>query len=160
MKDIRVGYGYDVHRLESKRPLILGGVTIPHTKGLAGHSDADVLIHAVCDAFLGAAALGDIGKHFPDSDAAFKNIDSRILLKHCRQLVIEQSYQIGNIDATVVAQKPKLAPYIQQMRNNIAADLEIQVDHVSIKATTSETLGFEGNEAGISASAVVLIFKQ
>ncbi|MDX1617390.1 MAG: 2-C-methyl-D-erythritol 2,4-cyclodiphosphate synthase [Balneolaceae bacterium] len=159
MNEIRIGYGYDVHRLVSGRPLILGGVTISHPKGLAGHSDADVLLHAICDALLGAAALGDIGQQFPDHDEAYKDIDSRILLRKSRELILQQGYRTGNIDATVVAQKPRLASSIDGMRNNIAEDLEIEIDKISIKATTSETLGFEGAEEGISASAVALIYK-
>lgn len=159
MKKLRVGYGYDVHKLVVGRPLILGGMTIPHHKGLAGHSDADVLLHAVCDAMLGAAALGDIGKHFPDDDANYKNIDSRLLLRKCGALVAGKDYQISNIDATVVAERPKLAPFIREMCNNIAKDLEIDTRQVSVKATTSEGLGFEGREEGISATAVVMIYK-
>jgi len=158
--DLRIGYGYDVHRLVGDRPLILGGVTVPHGRGLAGHSDADVLIHAVCDALLGAAALGDIGQQFPDDDPEFENIDSRILLRRCRELLRERDYVPGNIDATVVAQKPRLAPHIEQMRKNIANDLELDPDRISVKATTSESLGFEGAEEGISASAVALIYKR
>ena len=159
MKDIRIGFGYDVHKLVEGRPLILGGVTIPHEKGLAGHSDADVLIHAVCDAMLGAAALGDIGTHFPDANREFEGIDSRILLRKCKDLVSNENYSIGNVDATVVAQKPKLAPYIEEMRRAVAQDLGVDSDRVSVKATTSEALGFEGRREGISASATVLIFK-
>ena len=157
MKDIRIGHGYDVHRLVEGRPLILGGVKIDHTKGLAGHSDADVLLHAITDALLGALALGDIGQHFPDTDAAYKNIDSRKLLRKVRELLIDKNYQIGNIDSTIVAQEPKLAPYISGMRSNIAEDLGLEEDRVSVKATTSETLGFEGKKQGISASASVII---
>lgn len=159
MKQLRIGYGFDVHKLVGGRPLILGGVTIPYEKGLSGHSDADVLIHAVCDALLGAAALGDIGKHFPDDDKSFKDMDSRILLRRCRELIQERDFHPGNIDATVVAQRPRLAGAISEMRNNIAEDLEIEVGKVSVKATTSEMLGFEGREEGISASAVALIYK-
>lgn len=159
MKDIRIGFGYDVHRLVGGRPLILGGVTIQHEKGLAGHSDADVLLHAICDALLGAAALGDIGKQFPDDDQAFENIDSRVLLRRCRDLILKRNYHPGNIDATVVAQRPKLAFAIDEMRKNIAEDLELEGERISVKATTSETLGFEGKEEGISASAVALIYK-
>lgn len=160
MKDMRTGFGYDVHSLAEGRPLILGGVRIPHEKGLSGHSDADVLVHAICDALLGAAALGDIGGHFPDTDREFENIDSRILLRKCRELVAGSGYRVGNIDATVVAQRPKLAPHITRMKANLAADLDIEPDRVSVKATTSEHLGFEGKEEGISASASVLIYSE
>lgn len=160
MKDIRVGYGYDVHKLVSGRPLIVGGVTISHEMGLAGHSDADVLLHAICDALLGAAALGDIGQHFPDNDEAFKDIDSRILLRKCRDLLNHKEYNISNIDATIVAQRPKMAPHIELMREHIANDLGLEKNRISIKATTSEALGFEGKEEGMSASATALIFKE
>jgi 2-C-methyl-D-erythritol 2,4-cyclodiphosphate synthase len=154
---MRIGHGYDVHRLTSGRKLILGGVEIPFELGLQGHSDADVLIHAVCDALLGAAALGDIGKHFPDTSDDFLNIDSRILLRHVCKLLKEKGYGVGNVDATVIAQRPKLSPFIQQMRENIAKDLEIDVDFVNVKATTEEKLGFTGNLEGISAHCVALI---
>lgn len=154
---MRVGTGYDVHRLGEGLPLWLGGVQVPHTHGLIGHSDADVLLHAICDALLGAAALGDIGKHFPDTDPQYRGISSLKLLAHVGLLLKEKGYTIGNIDSTVVAQRPKLAPYIQQMRDNIAATLGIAVDLVSVKATTTEHLGFEGREEGISAQAVVLL---
>ncbi|MDR8394099.1 2-C-methyl-D-erythritol 2,4-cyclodiphosphate synthase [Aliifodinibius sp. S!AR15-10] len=160
MKDIRTGYGYDVHKLVAGRPLILGGVTIPHKTGLAGHSDADVLLHAICDALLGAAALGDIGKHFPDNDQSFKDVDSRLLLKRCVSLLNDLEYKVSNLDATVVAQQPKLAPHIEAMRSNIAEDIEVDKDRISVKATTSEELGFEGKREGISASATVLIYKE
>lgn len=160
MKDIRTGYGYDVHKLVAGRPLIIGGVTIPHISGLVGHSDADVLLHSICDALLGAAALGDIGRQFPDDDETFKDIDSRILLRKCRELIREEKYQISNVDATVVAQRPKMAPYIDSMRQNIAEDLELDKSRISVKATTSEGLGFEGGEKGISALAMVLVFKE
>lgn len=154
---MRIGHGYDVHKLAEGRPLILGGVRLPFERGLLGHSDADVLLHAVCDALLGAAALGDIGKHFPDSDNAYLNIDSRILLKKTVGLLKEKGYSVVNIDATVIAQKPKLAPFIEQMRNNIAEDCGVLPDMVNIKATTEEGLGFTGNLSGISAHAVCLI---
>ncbi len=154
---MRIGHGYDVHRLTENRKLILGGVEIPFELGLLGHSDADVLIHAVCDALLGAAALGDIGKHFPDTSDKFLNIDSRILLRQVRSLLKEKGYKIINLDATVIAQKPKLAPFIEQMRANIAADLEIDTTCVNVKATTEEKLGFTGNLEGISAHCVALI---
>ncbi|MBQ8303379.1 MAG: 2-C-methyl-D-erythritol 2,4-cyclodiphosphate synthase [Clostridia bacterium] len=154
---MRIGHGYDVHRLTENRKLILGGVEIPFELGLLGHSDADVLIHAVCDTLLGAAALGDIGKHFPDTSDDFLNVDSRILLRQVRSLLKEKGYKIINLDATVIAQKPKLAPFIEQMRANIAADLEIDTTCVNVKATTEEKLGFTGNLEGISAHCVALI---
>jgi 2-C-methyl-D-erythritol 2,4-cyclodiphosphate synthase len=146
--------GYDVHRLVEGRDLILGGVTVPHTLGLLGHSDADVLIHAIMDALLGAAALGDIGKHFPDTDPQYKGISSRRLLEHVRDLIAQSGYVIENIDATVIAQKPKLRPYIDQMEANIAESLGILKDQVNVKATTEEGLGFTGTEAGIAAQAI------
>ena len=154
---MRIGTGYDVHRLGEGLPLWLGGVQVPHSHGLIGHSDADVLLHAVCDALLGAAALGDIGKHFPDTDPQYKGISSLKLLAHVGWLLGEQGYKVGNIDATVAAQRPKLAPYIGQMRQNIADTLGIEVGQVSVKATTTEHLGFEGREEGISAQAVALL---
>lgn len=154
---MRIGTGYDVHRLGEGLPLWLGGVLVPHTHGLVGHSDADVLLHAVCDALLGAAALGDIGKHFPDTDPQYKGISSLKLLAHVGGLLKEHGFTVGNVDATVVAQRPKLAPYILQMRQNIADTLSIDVNQVSVKATTTEHLGFEGREEGISAQAVALI---
>lgn len=154
---MRIGHGYDVHRLVENRDCIIGGVKIPFSLGLDGHSDADVLLHAVCDALLGAAALGDIGKHFPDTDTAFKNIDSRILLRYTVKLLSERNYRIVNIDATVIAQKPKLAEYINTMCGNIAEDCLIERDCVNVKATTEEKLGFTGRLEGISAHAVCLI---
>ena len=157
MTKFRIGHGYDVHRFQENRKLILGGVEIPFEMGLAGHSDADVLIHAVCDALLGAAALGDIGKHFPDNDNSFKDIDSRILLRNVVKLLNEKGYKIGNIDATVIAQKPKLASFIEDMRLNIADDCGIEKDNVNVKATTEEGLGFTGRIEGISAHAVCII---
>ncbi|MBR6342348.1 MAG: 2-C-methyl-D-erythritol 2,4-cyclodiphosphate synthase [Selenomonadaceae bacterium] len=150
----RFGMGYDVHRLVEGRKLILGGVEVPHTLGLLGHSDADVLLHAIADALLGAAALGDIGKHFPDTDPRFAGADSAKLLAHVVKLLREKGYSVGNVDATIVAQKPKLAPYIEAMRNRIAEVLEVEPDQVSVKATTEERLGFTGAEQGISAYAV------
>ncbi len=155
----RFGMGYDVHRLVEGRKLILGGVEVPHTLGLLGHSDADVLLHAVADALLGAAALGDIGKHFPDTDPRFAGADSAKLLAHVVKLLREKGYSVGNVDATIVAQKPKLAPYIEAMRNRIAEVLEVELDQVSVKATTEERLGFTGAEQGISAYAVAGIEK-
>ena len=154
---MRVGMGYDVHRLCEGRDMIIGGVKIEYEKGLLGHSDADVLLHAVCDAMLGAAALGDIGKHFPDTDPQYKGISSLKLLAHVGNLLKQEGYSVGNIDATVAAQRPKLAPYITQMRQNIADTLGIGLDQVSVKATTTEHLGFEGREEGISAQAVALL---
>ena len=157
MCNFRIGHGYDVHRLVADRALILGGVTVPYEKGLLGHSDADVLLHAICDALLGALALGDIGKHFPDSDAQYEKIDSRILLSRTAELIREKGWQIGNVDATVVAQAPRLSPYIEEMRKNIADTLKLPLDAVSVKATTEEHLGFTGRGEGISAHAVCLI---
>ena len=157
--DIRIGHGYDVHRLVEDRALILGGVNIPHEKGLLGHSDADVLTHAVMDALLGARALGDIGKHFPDTDAEWKGADSLKLAEHVRDIVCTNGWQIGNVDVTVIAQAPKLAPHIQAMRQNIANVLNVEVDRVSIKATTEEKLGFTGEKLGISTHAVVLLIQ-
>lgn len=154
---MRVGMGYDVHRLTEGRKLIIGGVEIPYEKGLLGHSDADVLIHAVMDALLGAAALGDIGKHFPDSDPAYKGISSILLLKKVGELLKKQGYSIGNIDAVVIAQKPKMAPYISLMRQNMADALGITVECISVKATTEEGLGFTGKGEGISSQAICLI---
>ena len=154
---MRIGHGYDVHRFAEGRPLILGGVTVPYEKGLLGHSDADVLLHAVCDALLGAAALGDIVKHFPDNDDTFKNIDSRILLRRVADLIAEKGYKTVNIDATVIAQKPKLAKFIPEMVSNIAADCGVPVECVNVKATTEEGLGFTGELLGISAHAVCII---
>ena len=154
---MRIGHGYDVHRFSNDRKLILGGVEIPFEKGLLGHSDADVLLHAVSDALLGAAALGDIGKHFPDTDPAFKDADSRVLLRDCVTLLKEKGYKISNIDATIIAQKPKLASFIGEMVKNITEDCEISAEQVNVKATTEEGLGFTGEMLGISAHAVCLI---
>lgn len=154
---LRVGQGYDVHRLVADRDLHLGGVLVPHDKGLAGHSDADVLLHAICDALLGAAALGDIGQHFPDNDEQYAGADSRVLLRHVMQLLTTQQYQVVNVDSTIIAQKPRLAAYIPAMRQNIADDLHIPLGCVNVKATTTEKLGFTGTEQGIAAQAVVLL---
>jgi len=154
---MRVGIGYDVHQLVTDRKLILGGVEIPYEKGLLGHSDADVLIHAVMDGLLGAAGLGDIGRHFPDTDPEFKGADSLVLLKKVHHLVAEKGYQPNNIDAVIIAQRPKLAPYMDAMQKNIAEALEMHADRVNIKATTTETLGFEGRGEGISVQAIVSI---
>jgi len=156
---IRVGLGYDVHSLAEGESLWLGGIEVPHTKGTVAHSDGDVLLHAICDAMLGAAKLRDIGYHFPDTSSDFKNVDSKILLKRCNELIGEKGYRIGNIDATIAAQKPKLKDFIPQMEAKIAEVLGIDEEMVSVKATTTERLGFEGREEGISVSAVVLIQK-
>lgn len=154
---MRIGQGYDVHAFTEGRPLVLGGVTIPHDKGLAGHSDADVLLHAICDALLGAAALGDIGKHFPDTDPAYAGADSRELLRKVTSLVTAQGLKIVNLDSTVIAQAPKLASYIDTMRANIADDLDVSLDCINVKATTTEKLGFAGRGEGIAAMAIVLL---
>jgi 2-C-methyl-D-erythritol 2,4-cyclodiphosphate synthase len=154
---IRIGQGLDVHQLVEGRKCIIGGVEIPHSRGLLGHSDADVLLHAICDALLGAAALGDIGRHFPDSDAQFKGIDSRALLRRVAALVQEQGYVAGNVDATIIAEAPRMAPYIPQMVKNIAADLGLPENQVNVKATTTEKLGFAGRGEGIAAQAVCLL---
>ncbi|HEY7842021.1 MAG TPA: 2-C-methyl-D-erythritol 2,4-cyclodiphosphate synthase [Gammaproteobacteria bacterium] len=154
---MRIGEGYDAHRFEAGRKLVLGGVVIPHDRGLVAHSDGDAVIHALCDALLGAAALGDIGAHFPDTDAKFRGIDSRVLLRRVAELLLQKGYKISNVDVTVLAQAPKLAPFIAAMRANLAADLKLSVDAVSIKATTTEKMGFVGREEGIAAHAVALI---
>lgn len=154
---MRIGSGYDVHKLTENRNLIIGGVKIPFEKGLLGHSDADVLLHAICDALLGAAALGDIGKHYPDNQDQFKNIDSRILLRDVAKKIGDAGYNISNIDSTIIAQKPKMAPYIEQMCKNIADDCNISTEQVNVKATTEEGLGFTGEGKGISAFAVCIL---
>ncbi|MBQ5693033.1 MAG: 2-C-methyl-D-erythritol 2,4-cyclodiphosphate synthase [Alistipes sp.] len=156
----RIGHGYDVHALGEGLRLVLGGVEIPHIKGCIAHSDGDVLIHAICDAILGAAALGDIGKHFPDTSAEFKGIDSRVLLRRVVALVEQKGYKISNIDSTIAMQRPKLRPHIDSMREQIALCVGLSVESVSVKATTTEHLGFEGEELGVSATAVVLIYKE
>ena len=157
---MRIGHGYDVHRLVEGRKLILGGVDVPYAKGLLGHSDADVLLHAISDAILGAIGEGDIGKHFPDTDPAYKGADSIKLLRHVMDLAEAKGYRIGNVDATVVAQRPKLAPFIEQMRGNIARALSTEDDRVNVKATTTEELGFAGRGEGIAAYAVALLEKK
>lgn len=157
--DIRTGNGYDVHALAEGLTLTLGGVRIPFEKGCVAHSDGDVLIHALCDAILGALALGDIGKHFPDNDSRYKGIDSRILLRKVVGMVVEKDYSISNADCTLMLQKPKVSPYIEEMRTRLAADMGIGVERVSVKATTTEHLGYEGRGEGISASASVLLIK-
>ena len=154
---MRIGFGYDVHKLTEGRKCILCGVDVPHTLGLLGHSDADVAIHALCDALLGAAAMGDIGRLFPDTSQDFKDINSRILLREVVGRLTKSGYSVGNVDITIAAQRPKLMPYIEEMRENMASDLCVDIDCVSIKATTTEKLGFEGREEGISAYAVALI---
>ena len=154
---MRIGTGYDVHKLVEGRKLILGGIDIPFEKGLLGHSDADVLLHAIMDALLGAAALGDIGEHFPDTDETYAGADSRVLLREVKRILTEHHYKVVNIDATVIAQRPKLRPYIEEMRANIASDLGLEPGAVSVKATTEEHLGFTGRGEGISAQAVCLI---
>ena len=160
--NMRIGHGYDVHKLVEGRDLIIGGVNIPHHLGLLGHSDADVLLHAISDSLLGALALGDIGKHFPDTDEQYRGADSLELLACVYELVKEKGYEVGNIDATVLAQAPKLAPFIPQMRLNIARalELELELDAVSVKVTTEERLGFTGEEKGIAAHAVCLVYKK
>ena len=154
---MRVGQGFDVHQLVAGRKLIIGGVEIAHDKGLLGHSDADVLLHAICDALLGAAALGDVGRHFADTDAQYKNIDSRILLREVGAMVHNAGFSVGNVDATIIAQAPKMAPHIPRMVENIAADLGVAMNAVNVKATTTEQLGFSGRGEGIAAQAAVLL---
>lgn len=157
MTTFRVGHGFDVHQLVEGRALIIGGVKIDYARGLLGHSDADVLLHAICDALLGAAGLGDIGKHFPDSDARFKGIDSRELLRHVAAKIVEVGFTVGNVDATIIAEAPKMAPHIVAMVANISADLGVSVSQVNVKATTTEKLGFAGRGEGIAAEAVCLL---
>ncbi len=156
---IRVGQGYDVHRFNDGDHIILGGVKIPYEKGLEAHSDGDVVLHALADAILGAAALGDIGKHFPDTDPEFKGADSRVLLRHVYKIVQEKGYQLINADVTIIAQAPKMLPHVPDMRANIAADLLVDIDFINVKATTTEKLGFEGRKEGIAVQTVVLIEK-
>lgn len=156
---LRIGNGYDVHKLVEGRTLILGGVEIPHTKGVLGHSDGDVLIHAIMDAMLGALALGDIGQHFPDTDMKYENIDSTILLTRVKELIAERGYRVINLDSIIVLQKPKVKPYIEAMRKRVAEILEIDIEQVSVKATTEEKLGFTGDESGIKSYCVVLLEK-
>jgi 2-C-methyl-D-erythritol 2,4-cyclodiphosphate synthase len=157
MPDFRIGHGFDVHAFAANRRLIIGGVDIPHELGLAGHSDADVLLHAICDALLGAAGLGDIGRHFPDTDAEFSGIDSRILLRRVAGQLQQRRWRVGNVDATIIAQAPKMAPHVARMTAHIADDLGIAIDRVNVKATTTEKLGFTGRGEGIAAEAVCLI---
>lgn len=160
MNQFRVGFGYDAHQLLPGRKFMLGGVFIPHTKGALGHSDADVLLHAIADALLGATALGDIGAHFPDTDARFKDLDSKIILRKVLNLLQEKNFSVGNIDTTVILQRPKISPYIPAMRTQIAEMLEIDESDVSVKATTTEHLGFVGREEGVAAYAVATVMKQ
>jgi len=160
MNDFRIGSGFDVHAFAEDRKLILGGVEIPYEKGLAGHSDADVLLHAVTDALLGALALGDLGKHFPDTEEEFKNIDSSILLKKAYDLIRTKNYTLSNLDSVLMMEKPKIAPYVFQMRKNIAEVLNVELDRISVKATSTEGLGFTGRGEGVAASAVVLLNKE
>ncbi|WEY37209.1 MULTISPECIES: 2-C-methyl-D-erythritol 2,4-cyclodiphosphate synthase [Paraburkholderia] len=157
--DFRIGQGYDVHALVPGRPLIIGGVTVPYERGLLGHSDADVLLHAITDALFGAAALGDIGRHFPDTDTRFAGANSRVLLRECAARVKQAGFAIANVDSTVIAQAPKLAPHIDGMRANIAADLELPLDRVNVKAKTNEKLGYLGRGEGIEAQAAVLLMR-
>lgn len=157
MSTIRIGHGFDVHAFAAERKLVIGGVAIPYELGLAGHSDADVLLHAICDALLGAAGLGDIGRHFPDTDARYHGIDSRRLLREVGNLIAAQGYQLGNLDSTIIAQAPKMAPHIATMQANIAADLGVAVSAVNVKATTTEKLGFTGRGEGIAAEAVCIL---
>ncbi|MCE9678084.1 2-C-methyl-D-erythritol 2,4-cyclodiphosphate synthase [Shewanella sp. AS1] len=154
---MRIGHGFDVHKFGGELPLILGGVDVPYETGLVAHSDGDVVLHAISDAILGAMALGDIGKHFPDTDPEFKGADSRVLLRHCYRLALEKGYELGNLDVTIIAQAPKMLPHIQAMRECIAADLTCSVDAVNVKATTTEKLGFTGRKEGIAVEAVVLM---
>lgn len=158
-KMLRIGNGYDVHVLTEGRKLVLGGVEIPHTKGVLGHSDGDVLVHAIMDAMLGALALGDIGQHFPDTDMQYKNIDSMVLLSKVKELIYSKGYKIINLDSIIVLQKPKVKPYIEAMRKRIAEVLELEIDQVSVKATTEEKLGFTGDESGVKSYCVVLLEK-
>ena len=159
MQPFRIGFGFDVHQLRDGHPFWLAGIQVPHFQGAYGHSDADVVIHAICDALLGAAALGDIGKHFPDTDMQFKGIDSKILLKKVVELLGQRHYQIGNIDVTLVLEKPKIKPFIDQMQSTLAQVMGVQNDQVSLKATTNEKMGFVGREEGVAAHAVALIYK-
>ena len=156
----RIGLGYDVHRLTEGRPLVLGGVTIPYERGLLGHSDADVLLHALMDALLGAAALGDIGRLFPDSDERYRGADSRVLLREVADLLERSGFSVGNVDVTLIAQRPKIAPYVPRMRENIAADLKLPLEAVSVKATTEERLGFTGTGEGMAAHATALVVRR
>ncbi|QIJ05343.1 2-C-methyl-D-erythritol 2,4-cyclodiphosphate synthase [Shewanella chilikensis] len=156
--NIRIGHGFDVHKFGGEPPLVLGGVEVPHHTGLLAHSDGDVVLHAISDAILGAMALGDIGKHFPDSDAEFKGADSRVLLRHCYRLALDKGFRLGNLDVTIIAQAPKMAPHIEAIRQMLAEDLHTDLDSINVKATTTEKLGFTGRGEGIAVEAVVLMF--
>lgn len=160
MFPFRIGFGFDVHQLKDGHPFWLAGIQVPHHQGAFGHSDADVIIHAICDAYLGAAALGDIGKHFPDTEAQFKNIDSKILLKQVVELLQKNNFSIGNIDVTLVLERPKVRPYIDQMRETLAQVMGIEINQVSLKATTSENMGYVGRQEGVAAHAVALIYQK
>ncbi|AZG37123.1 MAG: 2-C-methyl-D-erythritol 2,4-cyclodiphosphate synthase [Shewanella psychromarinicola] len=155
--NIRIGHGFDVHKFGGDNPLILGGVTVPYDSGLIAHSDGDVVLHAISDAILGAMALGDIGQHFPDTDADFAGADSRVLLKHCYQLALQKQFILGNLDVTIIAQAPKMAPHIEAIRQCLSADLQTDIDNINVKATTTEKLGFTGRKEGIAVEAVVLM---
>ncbi|WOT06138.1 2-C-methyl-D-erythritol 2,4-cyclodiphosphate synthase [Shewanella youngdeokensis] len=156
---IRIGHGFDVHKFGGEAPLILGGVEVPYQNGLIAHSDGDVVLHAISDAVLGAMALGDIGKHFPDTDAEFKGADSRVLLRHCYKLALDKGFALSNLDVTIIAQAPKMAPHIEQIRSTLATDLQADIDDINVKATTTEKLGFTGRKEGIAVEAVVLMTK-
>ncbi|ABI70908.1 MULTISPECIES: 2-C-methyl-D-erythritol 2,4-cyclodiphosphate synthase [Shewanella] len=158
--NIRIGHGFDVHKFGGDSPLVLGGVTVPYDSGLIAHSDGDVVLHAISDAILGAMALGDIGKHFPDTDANFAGADSRVLLKHCYQLALQKQFVLGNLDVTIIAQAPKMAPHIEAIRQCLSADLQTDIDNINVKATTTENLGFTGRKEGIAVEAVVLMKSQ
>ncbi|MBO1894591.1 2-C-methyl-D-erythritol 2,4-cyclodiphosphate synthase [Shewanella sp. BF02_Schw] len=158
--NIRIGHGFDVHKFGDDSPLILGGVTVPYDCGLIAHSDGDVVLHAISDAILGAMALGDIGKHFPDTDANFAGADSRVLLRHCYQLALQKQFVLGNLDVTIIAQAPKMAPHIEAIRQCLSADLQTDIDNINVKATTTENLGFTGRKEGIAVEAVVLMKSQ
>jgi 2-C-methyl-D-erythritol 2,4-cyclodiphosphate synthase len=158
--DVRIGQGLDVHAFADNRKLVIGGVNIPHERGLLGHSDADVLLHAICDALLGAAGLGDIGRHYPDNDAKYKDIDSRQLLRDVSNQVLDLGWRVGNVDATIIAQAPKMSPHIPAMQENIASDLQIVLERVNVKATTTEKLGFAGRGEGIAAQAICLLVRR
>jgi len=158
--NIRIGHGFDVHKFGGDKPLLLGGVVVPYERGLIAHSDGDVVLHAISDAILGAMALGDIGKHFPDTDANFAGVDSRVLLQHCYQLARQKQFILGNLDVTIIAQAPKMAPYIEAIRQCLSVDLQTDIDHINVKATTTEKLGFTGRKEGIAVEAVVLMKSQ
>ena len=160
MLNIRIGHGFDVHKFGGNKPLILGGVTVPYDTGLIAHSDGDVVLHAISDAILGAMALGDIGKHFPDTDAEFEGADSRVLLRHCFSLAQQKQFMIGNLDVTIIAQAPKMLPYIHTIRQCLADDLNTDIDNINVKATTTEKLGFTGRKEGIAVESVVLMVKE